>query len=534
MSNRSDALARVVGSNPIPTVDDVTQGDLADLRTLVEQRRLTMSIPVKHTPRTSTPDNGGRRWFSPVVAFAAAAVIVLLTLGVGSLLLGGGDGAEPAEEIVTPTTVATTATTQAAPGSTTTTPPQEDVPEALVLPPGPIFDATQLADGWTMAHQVENGEVAAVATTAGGHFVAAGHGPRVLFSLDGSAWTDANSKAIRDEAGFLTDVVVVGGDTVLIGHTCEGNGDFSYEPFPCPLEMRLWAGDPQVGDWESIDFGGFSCVEDTGECYATVDRAAGSSTEMFITGEKTVGSEGDGYTSERAIWVSADGMTTWDQYAFPTIETLGLDEWAILRDDPVWVFSSGVQDIIHYRGEWIMVLGLDAWNWQDDSVRYEHIVLGSVDGASWKRIIIDDFDIDHGDNISALATGPDQLVAIGMKASTSPVYRATPAVWVTSDTETWLEGEVEAAHNGTLSAVIHDPNIGFLASGQLDDGEHPVFDFWVSANGMEWSPAGIATEDGFWARSMTSSDGVIVSAGITDFDTGEDYPLMGLYLWRSD
>jgi hypothetical protein len=534
MSNRSDVLARVAGSNPIPTVDDVTQDDLADLRTLVEQRRLTMSTPVKHTPHTSTPEDGGRRWFSPVFAFAAAAVIVLLTLGIGSILLGGGDGAEPADEVVTPTTVATTVTTQAAPESTTIAPPQEDPPEALVLPPGPMFDATRLAEGWSMTQPAEDGEFAAVATTAGGHFVAAGHGPRVLFSLDGNDWTDANSAAIRDEAGYLNDVIFVGEDTVLIGHTCDGNGDRPYEPFPCPMEMRLWVGDPQLGDWESVDFGGFSCLEEVGECYATVDIAAGSSTEMLVTGEKTVGSETDGYTSQRATWVSADGMTTWSKYAFPTMEALELDEWITLRDDPVWVFGVGVQDIVYYRGEWIMDLAVDAWNWQDDTVRYEHILLSSVDGASWERIVIDGFAIEQGDNISALATGPDQLIAIGKKVSWSPVYRETPAVWVTSDTETWAEGKVESAHTGTLTTVIRDPNIGFLASGQFGDRENPVYDFWVSSNGMEWSPAGLATADGFWARSITSYDGVVVSTGITKTDTGEDYPVMGLYLWRSD
>jgi hypothetical protein len=529
MSNRSDALARVVGSNPIPTVDDVTQADLADLRTLVEQRRLTMSIPVKQTPHTSKPVNGDRRWFSPVVAFAAAAVVVLLTLGIGSILLGGGDGAEPADEVVTPTTVATTVTTQAAPDSTTIAPPQEDVPEALVLPTGPIFDATQLADGWTMTHQIESGEVAGVATTQDGHFVAAGYGPRVLFSTDGSTWNDANSNAIRDEAGFLIGVAVVGEETVLIGHTCEGNGDFSYEPFPCPLEMRLWAGDPQLGDWESIDFDGFSCVEDIGECYATVDTAAGSSTEMLVTGEKTVGSETDGYTSQRAIWVSADGMTTWNNYAFPTLEALGLDEWVILRDDPVWALGVGVQDIVHYQGEWIMVLVVDAWNWQDDTVRYEHIILSSEDGSSWERILVDDFDTEHGDSIAALVAGPDQLVALGKAGEAQ-----RRAAWVTVDTSEWERSEIESNSVGAFSTATYVDQLGFVASGHSMDGQQTVYDFWVSPNATVWVPARLTADDGFWARSMTSFNGVVVSTGITNFDTGEGDPVMGLFLWVSD
>ena len=148
--------------------------------------------------------------------------------------------------------------------------------------------------------------------------------------------------------------------------------------------------------------------------------------------------------------------------------------------------------------------------------------------------MIDSFDIEHGDQITALGTGPDQLVAIGWKVSASSEYSTTPAVWVTPDTETWVEGHVESAHTGGLSTVIHDPSIGFLASGQLDDGEQSVYDFWVSSNGMVWSPAGLLPDDGFWARSITSFDGLVISTGITDFDSGEGYPVIGLYVWTSD
>ena len=337
------------------------------------------------------------------------------------------------------------------------------------------------------------------------------------------------AKAIRDDAGFITDVVVVGEETVLIGHTCEGNGDMSYEPFPCPLEMRLWAGDPQLGDWESIDFGGFSCLDVEGECYATVDRAAGSSTEMLVTGEKTVGSETDGYTSQRAIWVSTDEMTTWNRYAFPTMETLELDEWVILRDDPVWVFGVGVQDIIYYRGEWIMVLAVEAWNWQDDTVRYEHLLLSSEDGARWERIMIDDFDTEHGDSIAALVAGPDQLVALG---KTGEVQRR--AAWVTVDTSVWEHSEIESNSVGELFTATYDDQLGFVASGDFLDGQQTAYDFWVSPNGTVWVPAGLPGDDGFWARSITSSDGAVVSTGITNFDKGEGDSVMGLFLWTFD
>ncbi|MBT8194039.1 MAG: hypothetical protein KJP22_11605 [Acidimicrobiia bacterium] len=131
MKSHEEILERMSDANPLPDIDMITDGQLAELTLEFEDRRRD-AADIPGLPGVQDRVDGAaaatrraeRRWLKPALAFVAACVLVLGTIGV--LALGRSDQTD----FVTP--LPSDATTQAAP-FTGTCPPGTD-PDA----PGPI------------------------------------------------------------------------------------------------------------------------------------------------------------------------------------------------------------------------------------------------------------------------------------------------------------------------------------------------------------------------------------------------------------
>ncbi len=115
MSTRNDVYDQVRLANPIPTVGDVTDRDLAAVRSAVELGMSPTPSPTAPIPpRPASPK--GRR-FGWAVGLATAALVLLLVGGVGWLVRS--DDAETGDTPPTSTSLVTSSVTQPPPEQTT-------------------------------------------------------------------------------------------------------------------------------------------------------------------------------------------------------------------------------------------------------------------------------------------------------------------------------------------------------------------------------------------------------------------------------
>lgn len=105
MTSHEQIIERMDRANPLPDVEMITDGQLAELGLRIEEARRTEEVPVKTEELVSAKSR--IRWLRPAVAFGAATLLAFAVIGAVSLLTG--DETKVADQ--SPTSVVETTTT---------------------------------------------------------------------------------------------------------------------------------------------------------------------------------------------------------------------------------------------------------------------------------------------------------------------------------------------------------------------------------------------------------------------------------------
>jgi hypothetical protein len=354
MTSHEDMLQRMNGANPLPDVEMITDGQLAELTLMLEDARRTGNVPVR--PQELIPSKPRVRWLRPAIAFGSALLMALAVIGIVSLVTRGGFDLvdEP-------------------PPRTTGAPPPTEAPEAPAIP---FNQANQIF------HMVVTGDHDLWVTTLGGivqwdlatqtHTV---HSPddgpagdgfgRLLAAADGTVWAEGDGALARFDGSWTTypplseapfghvrpgeDVAMaVGPDGALwaaVGPDELGRFDGSeWEIFetPYPANMMEWA-------WASD-----LAVASDGTVWAALQGTSG-------------GSDPESPVLERGAVASFDG-TRWSLYTTGEGLPDGVRAITVAPDGTVWAMSFG-------------------WGWSDSngsgSVPGQGVA--RFDGNAWTR-----------------------------------------------------------------------------------------------------------------------------------------------------
>lgn len=387
-----------------------------------------------------------------------------------------------------------------------TTIPPESVALPTIAPGVPSVPRlmSQYSDGWEPARGVGGGDPA-YSTELGTAVVA--FGPEIRFSTDLETWleSDADGRVIA-EAGWMNRVIDVAGGFLGYGHTCEGNGDFDYEPVPCNQEPGLWFSEDGIS-WEMVSRG--PAFEPCGPpdfspegvvlCYATVD-----SVHLHPSGTiYAYGNDGAG----DAVWTSRDGRRwTRNELAAPEgccspasmpkgslgDRMFGIETHEVYDSDccPTDVFS-----VLYVSDDWQTFREIDT-------------------GEAFARAALDHF------GVSQIASHDGVLVMIGEREF-DPEGGNGVAAWATSDGETWTMTLLPSGGAAGSQASIHEAPDGFLVVSESL--------MWHSADGVAWQ---LIAFDTALDRHWTKDD-----IGFLPFTTadlvGDHGILTQGYLWRA-
>jgi hypothetical protein len=145
----------------------------------------------------------------------------------------------------------------------------------------------------------------------------------------------------------------------------------------------------------------------------------------------------------------------------------------------------------------------------------------TTDGRSWTSIPLPG--AEANDHAGGIVATQDRLVAVGSVAS-------VPAIWTSSDGETWERLEDVAAPAGFQGSIEHVAAgpAGIVAVGTAwGPAQHPVA--WWSADGRDWVGATTAI-DGTGPRGLIATpDGFVLAAA----DNARPGQMTGAAFWRS-
>ena len=263
MKNHEDIIDRMAAANPVPDLDMITDGQLAELMLQVEQERTAStrtgerSLEAQEPPASRRTGRGPRsRWFKPVVAFASALVAVLVVLGIVGLLRS--DPAAVVDEPAPSPTTVPSATSTMAPGTATApvAPPPgastassdrtNRIRSLAVAGDGSLWAAT--ADGvvrWDLDTQTPT-----IYTTD--HGLPSGGAAFVETGPDGSVWARGDGWMARFD-GALTTFSIPNGDP--------------FQPVDVEADGTTWILQP--------DMSGFGVVDADGTFWAPSKEAGG-------------------------------------------------------------------------------------------------------------------------------------------------------------------------------------------------------------------------------------------------------------------
>lgn len=198
MSGREHVLETVRRSNPVPRLDTMPESDLAELDSLLDQRRSLMT-DLKNVSRTvDQPSPMRRRAMRPALAFVTMLVVVLAAVG-AAVVLSTGDDAPigPAATTAAPPTTAPPTTATVDP----TQPSSTESPGTAVATTAPISSAPPFLDGqWKRVEVGADMTVNDLVATDWGLFAAAFEG--LWRSTNGETWSQVEFD------GPLADMVV--------------------------------------------------------------------------------------------------------------------------------------------------------------------------------------------------------------------------------------------------------------------------------------------------------------------------------------
>jgi hypothetical protein len=470
-------LEQLRRSNPEPSLDALDDNELALIFSTLEETRL--STTTTRTPQRTPRTRGPRGWFKPALAFGSALVLVLVAIGGGLLLLRGTALQPAAEPTTTVPQVATTTPASTTEAPTTTAAPATTPQAVPPLDPGAAWEVV-----------VSGGETPtmAVAFIDGIGWIAVG-GPYVMVSQNSAEWVKADTAGvILNNAAFLSGVVAGGPGALAYGRTCEGGGDFGYEPFPCPQEPALFSSTDGL-TWERVTSDAFhGCVDrDTAECYAGItDLGVTTNGSLIAAGPDPTtrdGIEAAPYVTESAVWSSTDGES-WQRHDI-ALNAIVPDGWN--------AGSESLGQFMHTNDRWLAFFSVWRWLPDDEFEEGYTILLESSDGSDWRIIDTGDTFLDAGpDDVVA---GPNGLLAIGGQTT-----------WWSTDGQEWVQSTIPG-ENWFDRAIALDS--GFIVYNREGD---PAFAF--TRDGIEWTA--FAGDDDLGGVGWNEIAGIDVTADAGD------------------
>lgn len=318
MKTHEEILSRMNKANPLPNVEMITNGQLAELTVQIEQERTTAAGSrdragaALQEPAARTATNRRRsRWFRPAVAFASALLLVLAVFGIAAILRPNQpDVADQPPPAVT-TTVAVTTPATMIPGPSAIAPERVNQVRSLAAAAdGSLWAAT--AGGlvrWDLSTQTPIVYTTDDGLPAGGFsFVEAGP--------DGTVWTGGPEWMARFD-GSWTTFAAPREDPML--------------PIVVGPDGSVWAvlGVQELGrfdgsEWQIFEF-----------------PFGGSEPETWWASSLAVAPDGTVWTGLTGGVASFDG-TNWTSYATADGLADGVDHFVVAAPDgAVWAGSVG-------------------------------------------------------------------------------------------------------------------------------------------------------------------------------------------------
>ena len=360
MNSHDEMLDRMREANPLPDVDMITDGQLAEMTVQVEEAR--RSDPALQPPQALVPVKPRVRWLRPAVAFFAALLLALGTIGIVSLV---NRGETDMANDLSPTTTGAPPPT-AAPAA----------PGVSAIPINPINRVLDLAlaDGdelwaitlggvvqWDLAtqtHTVHEEELGTAATDFS----------HVTAGADGTVWLTGidNENLARFDGEWATFRL----SDAPFGQMSPGEA----MPIAVGPDGDLWiaVGSDELGRFDGLDW----------EVFET-PYAASSADSPTWASDIAVSPDGTLWAALQGTWggpdpenpglnpgdVASFNGSTWNLYTSTDGLPAGVRAITAAPDGTVWAMSFG-------------------WSWVDDSGNEGSVSGAGVarfDGSSWTR-----------------------------------------------------------------------------------------------------------------------------------------------------
>ena len=355
MKTHEEILERMSGANPLPDVDMITDGQLAEMTLLVEEARPSSRAAPQR--QQLTPVRTRVRWLRPAGAFAAALLLAFGTIGIVSLVNRG----EPdlAAESSPPTTGA----------PRTTAPP--DGPEAPTTPTSPTNRVLQVAvagdnELWaiTLGGVVQWDLVTRTHTVHGDDLgPAAADFSDVMVGADGTVWLAGDEYLARFDGGWATFRL----SDAPFGHMRPGE----HMPIAIGPDGALWiaVGPDELGRFDGLEW----------EIFETPHAA--NLLDWVWASDIAVSPDG-------TLWAALQGMSGEPNPESPALDpgavaSFNGTEWTLYTDadglpDGVRLITVAPDGMV-----WAMSFG---WSWADDSGTEGRIPgagIARFDGTTW-------------------------------------------------------------------------------------------------------------------------------------------------------
>ncbi len=357
MNTHEEILERMSGANPLPDVEMITDGQLAEMTLQVEEARVAGRAP--SPAQELVPARPRVRWLRPAVAFGVALLLAFGTIGIVSLV-GGGEG-DLADEPSPPTTGAPPPTVA------------PDAPRAPAAPISPLNRVLRIAvTGDNELWAITLGGVVQWDLDTQTHTVHdAGLGPAaadfgdVMVGADGTVWLASDENVARFDGGWATFRL----SDAPFGHMRPGE----HMPTAVDPDGALWiaVGPDELGRFDGSEWEIFETP------YGTNLAEWGWASDITVSIDGTVwaahqesswGPDPESTVPESGRIASFDG-STWTLHTTSDGLPDGVRSITSTPDGTVWAMSFG-------------------WGWADDngnerSVPGEGVAL--FDGTSWTR-----------------------------------------------------------------------------------------------------------------------------------------------------
>ncbi len=463
MTGHEQMLDRARRSNPVPHLETVHESDLADLDSLLNQRRSLMTDLTRMPIGTDEKPPSKRGKLRPALVFVSTLALVLLAVGLVALLTTGG-GNEFVDEPVP--------TTEASPMTTAAESPIEPPPASTPAPELAPSDVTLFDGTW---RRFSNGGQFSAYDLASTNFglVVAAHDRGLWKSSDGETWEQVDLE--YGEFGGVLRVVPYGSGANAFGMVAESS--------TAPGVFMTWRSDD--GEvWTPVELN----PAEAGywvETYLAVDDEL----IVFAWGN-------DEYPSGMHVLWSEDGVS----FTHSSPEEAGLVGVSLLSAIPA---DDGF-------------LGLAMG--QPEISPFDFLLYRSDDGRSWEALPQTVFPV--GANPGGIVQHGENLFAFhAWEGPITPDGGPQMAIWRAQSDGSWesLKVPTPGGNSGIGSMIVTD--YGLLAVGGYEDFELDEVGGVVltTADGVVFEPipdpAGVFRGGTFSTEAVQFGDRIVIMDG---------------------